>query len=219
MTEERKGIYQVLNISLAATYDNHALIINGNILVAGQIPITVMARINDKKNKPVNLAIFRRIRMAIKKIYITTTATSATDLILFSSKDVEVDALGYGARSVLVDSLGVEYDARDIVDVEADNTIANLNNGVTYTGDQFATEGYASIKGMVFADRDLELYIDQSWDGTNYDESTEVDYDSGTVDGGYVIPVVAPYARLRVANTSGGNTTTLRAVAILSTGV
>ncbi len=218
MSDLREGVYQVLDINLGKTYTEHPIIIGGNILVVGQIPITVLARINDKKGKQVNLAIFRSIKMKIDKIYITTTTTSTTDLILFTSKDVEVEALGFGDRAVLVDTLGVEYDARDIVDELADSTVAVINNGVTYTGAQFATDGFNKIIGMLFADRNLTLYIDQSWDGANYDEITTVAYVANATDEGFSVEIIGLYARIRINNASGVNTTVTRMGAYLSSG-
>lgn len=218
MSEPREGVYQVLEIKLGKTYTEHPIIIGGNILVVGQIPITVMARINDKKGKQVNLSIFRNIKMKIDRIYITTTATSATDLILFTSKDVEVEALGFGARAQLVDTLGIEYDARDIADELADSTIAVIVNTETYTGAQFATEGFNKIIGMLFADRNLTLYIEQSWNGVNYDEITTVAYVANSVDGGFSVEIIGLYARIRVNNASGADTTITRLGAYLSSG-
>jgi hypothetical protein len=91
-----------------------------------------------------------------------------------------------------------------------DSTIANINNGASYTGSMKNVQLFSKIVGTIFADRNLTLYVDFSSDGTNFDysNSTSVTASTGAT---FSVEVCAPWVRLRITNASGGNTTILRA--------
>lgn len=211
--------YDVKTIYLNATMTNKEFAFDATVIVVGQIPIEVRCRVNDMGNEPFNLQIFRQLNMNVQKLYLTTTDISSTPLILFVSKGVTVATSGFGNRAVLVDSLASEYDARKVKTTLADSTIVNLADGATYTGAQFATEGYQKIIGSVFSNAAGTLYVDQSQDITNYDVIETIAYAAGSVLVGFSVEIVAPYARIRFIDTAGTAQTSFRLFAYLSTGV
>lgn len=218
MAELDRERYDITEIPLNATMTDVAFAFDANILIVGQIPIQVDVRINDVGSPKMNLQIFRRLDMQIKRIFITTTTTSTTSLILFSSKDVSVDTAGFGNRAQLIDSVGTEYDARDTVETSVVSNATNINDGVTESVAAFTTSGYNKIAGFIFADQALTVTVEQGRDGTNWDEVTTIAYTASSTDGGFSVEIVAPYARLQFANASGTNTTACRKYAALSTG-
>lgn len=78
------------------------------------------------------------------------------------------------------------------------NTTPLGANG-TYTSDVKLTDRADSISGMVFADQGGTIYIEQSYDGQNWDIST--DYAVTASDGkGFSESLLAPYVRIRYVN-------------------
>ena len=218
--EELRERYDITEIPLNATMTDVAFYFEANILIVGQIPIDVQCRINDIGAPQMNLAIFRRIDMKIRKIYLTTTSTSTTTLILFSSKDVSVGTAGFGSRAVLVDSSAIEYDARDIVATESYNNSDNINNGASKTTGELTTTGYNKITGWVFSDKDLtvQCLATKATGGTDRIVAT-VDHTGSATEGtAFEFPVVTAYMTITFDNSSGANTTTCETVVSLSTG-
>jgi hypothetical protein len=218
MTEFIREEYDVTTIPLGATMTDEPFYFDANTVIIAQVPIEVTAKINDVANKGINLQIFRRLDMKVTVLFITTTDTSTTPLIIFASKNVSVGTSGFGSHAVLVDSLASEYDARLVKRTLADSTITNLADGATYTGAQFATDGYNKLVGSVYSNATGTLYVDQSQDGTNYDVIDTIAYVGAAVTGGFSVEIVAPYARVRYVDTAGTAQTSFRLFAYLSTG-
>ena len=77
-------------------------------------------------------------------------------------------------------------------------TTALGSNGTFATG-TLNSDTYDSIVGSVFADQTGTLYVEQSFDGTNWDVSKSI---AVTASAGQAInePLVAPYFRARYVN-------------------
>lgn len=217
-TEAIRQEYDVLTVPLGATMTNKEFSFDAEVVIIAQVPITVDARINDLSNRALNLQIFRRIDMKVTKLFLTTTTTSTTDLIIFSSKNVSVGTAGFGSHAILVDSLATEYDARDIVQELLDSTITPLADGATYEGAQFATAGYNKLIGSVFSNATGTLTVEQSQNGTNYDIIDTIAYVGAAVTGGFSVEIVAPYARVQFVDTAGTAQTSFRLYVYGSTG-
>ena len=90
-----------------------------------------------------------------------------------------------------------------------DSTTTVLGDGLTYTGSAFHVAGYGVIVVTVYADRAGTLYVDQSGDGTNYDEITVIAYTAAATNG-HSVEVVGITARLRFTNAAGAAQTSFR---------
>lgn len=218
VTVANEAGYEPLSIPLNATLNEYKISTDAKILVVGQCPIEVLARINLPSAKQIDLRLYRGLTIPIKRIYLTTTTVSTDPLELLFSNQLEVSLLGAGARVELIDAGATPYDARDTVTVLADSSVANINNGASYTSDAIITTGYNKLTIMVYSNKELTLEVQQSWDGTNYDEVTTIDIDDAVKTNGHSVEVIAPYMKIKLSNASGANTTTMRMGAYLSTG-
>jgi len=215
----REQPVDVRTIYLNANLTEKEVAVDATAMFVIQCPIDVQARINSLESTQVNLATLRGIsNIPLRRIYLTTTTTDSDPLILVFTKEVNVTATGFGARVTLVDSGGSPLDPAHTTRTLADSTTANINTGSSYTGSSFSTSKYNKITGILFADQDLTLSIEQSVDGSNWDEVTDITYTASSTDGGYSVEIVGLYARMKISNASGSNTTTLRAYCWLSTG-
>jgi hypothetical protein len=137
------------------------------------------------------------------QIFLTHAAQSGKKLwIITFNETVEVKALAAVSA--------VSAEILNKVSSDLFSTVANINNGITFTGDSFSVEEYAAIVISLYADQDLTLYVDQSLDGTNYDISESQGYASSDAKG-FEFKVIGRTARIRINNDSGANTTVLRA--------
>ncbi len=93
-------------------------------------------------------------------------------------------------------------------------TTTPLNDGQTYTGTWEYCAGYSSVVFYALTDTTVTIYLDFSPDGINVD-STLSFTNTANVNEVHRITVTRPYYRLRIANTSGVNQTTLRAGVLL----
>ncbi len=95
------------------------------------------------------------------------------------------------------------------------STDTPLAAGTAWTSGWFVIDRYTTIVMTVVADRACRVYFEQSWDASVVDAAEWGDYPdpSGTLGSGdgYHTPVVAPYGRVRIENTSGTPQTLLRA--------
>lgn len=208
-----KRLYSTYLISLSATKTNEEYRIVGKSLIVVQCPIEVNLRLNVVEADTLDLRVIRHVNAPFNKFYLTTTATSSDDLIILVSPFVDFGVELPKSAVTLQTALGADYDSRENQMASADSTTTNLANGATYTGSQFTSQGYGWICGTVYASHAGTLYIDQSSDGTNYDEIDSVAI-SATTQTGYSVEVVAPYARIRYTN-GATTTTTLRVYAFL----
>ena len=88
------------------------------------------------------------------------------------------------------------------------STTTALNSGQTVTLGPFQTDRGQNITGTVFADQAGTLYIEQSFDGTNWDKSTSISV-SASAGQGFTEAIIAPIARVRYVN-GGTNQGTFR---------
>ena len=78
-------------------------------------------------------------------------------------------------------------------------TTSPLGANATYVSDAKVTDRADNISGSVFADQAGTIYIEQSYDGQNWDIST--DYSVSANDGkGFNESLYAPYVRVRYVN-------------------
>lgn len=96
---------------------------------------------------------------------------------------------------------------------------SNINDGDTEEITSFETNGYNKITGFIYADQDLTVYIEQSFDNSNWDVQSTLNYTAETLSGGFSVEVIAPYARVRFSNSSGTDTSECRKLVRLSAGV
>jgi hypothetical protein len=187
-------------------------------LVVGQIPISISARINDRAAESFDLSTFRRIDHPLKRLYITSTATSSRDLILFASKGVSVGAIGFGARVELVDSLGIRYDSRDVVNESVISTNTNINDGATETTGEIVTGGFNKLTGWCYASHELTAYVYAYYASGGTGREVDSIAIAATTGTGFSVEVVAPIMEIIFDNSSGSNTTTCEKQVYLSTG-
>lgn len=94
----------------------------------------------------------------------------------------------------------------------------NILDDTTEETDLIETVGYNKITGLIYADQDLTVYIDQSTDLTNWDVVTTVNYVGLSIGGGFSVEIITPYARVRFNNSSGSDTESCRKTVRLSAG-
>jgi len=95
---------------------------------------------------------------------------------------------------------------------------ANIDDDTTEKTDSFETAGYNKVTGLIYADQDLTIYVDQSIDMSNWDVVTTINYIGTATDGGFSVEIIAPYARVRFDNSSGSDTESCRKTVRLSAG-
>src|SRR5512142_197780 len=66
-----------------------------------------------------------------------------------------------------------------------------------------------NICGTIFADQDGTIYIEQTFDGTNFDLSASYDITGGEGQG-FNEPIIAPVAQVRFVNTTASPQDTFR---------
>lgn len=99
------------------------------------------------------------------------------------------------------------------------NSEENIRDDFVEETNSFRTAGFNKITGIIYADQDLTVYIDQSIDGKNWDETTEAkNYTAESNDCAFSVEIVAPYVRIRFVNNSGDDTTECRRFVQLSAG-
>jgi hypothetical protein len=96
---------------------------------------------------------------------------------------------------------------------ELDRNIANVNNGSSYTGPWIKVEGFSevSVEWISAGGATITPSVDESFDGVTQDRTTAAG--AAGANGPAVptvVPVSAPYVRMRLAVTVA-NTTTFRA--------
>lgn len=82
---------------------------------------------------------------------------------------------------------------------ELDNTTVALGIDASYQSSNLNIETYKALCGSVYADQAGTLYIEQSFDGTNWDISSSVAISAG-VGESFEISINAPYGRVRYVN-------------------
>lgn len=97
----------------------------------------------------------------------------------------------------------------------ANGSTDNLTNGSTFTGTWESVEGYGEINIVITAEPStvgLTIYVDTSWDeGSTTEKSIPRSYRAATTGALPIrLGVAQPYARLRVVNDGGVDTTTLK---------
>ena len=135
------------------------------------------------------------ISYPFKYVWLQSTAQPSKTLFLTVGRGVKA-----GAQAIEI--------TNDLSAV-LDSTTTVLGDGLTYTSSAFHVAGYGVIVVTVYADRAGTLYVDQSGDGTNYDEITPIPY-VATATNGHSIEVVAPTARVRFTNAAGAAQTAFR---------
>lgn len=85
-------------------------------------------------------------------------------------------------------------------------TPAPLAASATYTSDNLSMGSYDKIVGSVYADQTGNLYVNQSYDGKNWDVQSTVTVSASTPTG-FNIAVVAPYQQIVYTNGSTAQST------------
>lgn len=93
-----------------------------------------------------------------------------------------------------------------------DQTVTNLSAGATYTGSSVDITDYSYLLVMVLADQSHDVTVEQSGDGTNFDQVDTISARAANTKTAIApFPVVGLKGRLKVKNNGGVSTTTLRA--------
>ena len=94
----------------------------------------------------------------------------------------------------------------------------NIKTSTTEKIDLIETTGYNKITGFVFADQNLTIYVDQSFNQTHWDVVSTIPYVGNSTGGAISVEIIAPYARVRFDNSSGTDTSKCRKIIRLSAG-
>lgn len=114
--DSKEENYSVRNIKLNTLLNNHKIELDSALLYVISAPISVQARINHEGADAFPLNRFKLIKAkensVIKRIFISTTETSTSDLQIVMSDKELFGQIGVDQNVILVDSDAVEYDAR-----------------------------------------------------------------------------------------------------------
>lgn len=100
----------------------------------------------------------------------------------------------------------------DIQSVYSDNlfvTTTNLGAGATYTSSTFDLQNYKRITGKFVLDRIYSIYIDESDDGSTFDNTYSVTGVSASTVTTIDYNIKTRYVRIRIRNEDGVNATTV----------
>ncbi|QII11243.1 hypothetical protein KsCSTR_18640 [Candidatus Kuenenia stuttgartiensis] len=89
---------------------------------------------------------------------------------------------------------------------DIDSTTMPLGAGATYIGVAKDALPFRNISGTLYSDQNCTLYIEQSQDGENWDYSSSFAVTGGTGTG-FVVDVLATFARMRIVNGATPQTT------------
>ena len=164
----------------------------------------------------------------IRRLYLTNSAEEGGVLELIFGGDASFE-VGAGPTVQLVgmstllskqddiiSTLQTELQ-RAITGVDLSNVLAStdtpLANGTAWISGWFTVDRYAQVVITALADTAMEVRVEYSWDQSTVHAVEVIDYPKagGTVGegDGYVVDVVAPYARIKVTNNSGADQTSL----------
>jgi hypothetical protein len=143
-----------------------------------------------------------------------------------STDELTVDAASKAARVTIYDNAGNEVGAtldsdghfnlevsttQNVIVATGNSSVANINNGDTFTGATQSTLGVNGIQVSLFSDKILTMYVDQSSDNAGHWDIVSLPIICPANAGiARTVLAVASYFRVRVVNASGSNTTSLR---------
>lgn len=217
ITTKQLGDYKLIEIPLNKALDNRLIPLDSPLVYVINAPIVVNARINARGNDfvPLNrLKLIKGVEGAlITKMYLTTTTTSSETLQLITA-DLDIfGEIGVSQNVVLVDSLGVEYDARHLYIytgstwIQKRQEIAEALANITGTGNSASIDitGYgfkavtfffARVSGVV----EISVKIQACYDGVNFSDFTTI---LTSVSGSLVFHIIDKPARFyRVVTTA-----------------
>jgi len=194
--------YEVRAFAMDSARADEKIEIEGDQLTAqvstGGTLSGVKIRFNMPTADQVPMDMFNPWKQQFYTIYLTHTAQSGKTLYLAIGREAAAETIGYSISAEFLNKVTL-----------LDSTTDNLNASATYTSSQFTVDAYARIIGTLLMTQNGTLYVDQSSDGTNYDFVESTSYTANDTLG-FSVEVVAPYARVRLTNTGGSATTTLR---------
>lgn len=173
------GDYKLIEVPLNRILNDRRIPLDSPLVYIISSPIAIEGRINRRGNDklPLNrLKLIKGVNGAlITKMFLTTTTTSPDKLQIITADKEIFGEIGVSQNVVLVDSLGVEYDARDVqstvielMDVDIRSTVAVDSDSLTLTG--FRSMTVVLDNGL---DQDVTVQPQGSLDGVNF-------YDIGT---------------------------------------
>jgi hypothetical protein len=190
-------------LPLAITPDGKLIV--GGIAVSGDIEIGAVelkdweseTRVRVADDNGENAVYVQSKSLALNSSLVTIDQTLTDG----SQKTQIVDGSGNGITSTAevagIRSLDVNIKSNFLVQLDATDT--PLAGNASYTGPSVNVTKYARIVGIVFTNKAGNLYIDQSYDNSNWDYSSNfaIAANKGL---GYSVETIAPYARLRIVN-------------------
>lgn len=90
------------------------------------------------------------------------------------------------------------------------SSTVNLAAGASYIGAAVQDLSYTAVQFIVRADQNLQIYVDQSPDGVNWDISDSFEFYTADGGAGSTVQLVASYYRIRVTNVGASPTTFFR---------
>ncbi len=124
ITKELSLAYIVHKIKLNKILTDEKIPLNSPIVYITKKPIAMTAKINDPSNGAFDLTRVSIIelpnRQLVKSLFITTTVTSTEQIEIITSDHRIFSDIGIENSVVLIDTSGVEYDARDVQQLNAE---------------------------------------------------------------------------------------------------
>jgi hypothetical protein len=107
----------------------------------------------------------------------------------------------------------IQLQSVEVTDVSVKKTLVELDsslsplpaNGTYTTASPFNMSIYDKLVGTVYADQPGTLSIQQSWDGSNWDEQSTISISANSGQG-FEIDVIAPFGRVVYTNGSTAQT-------------
>jgi len=161
---------RLLEYPLNKSYDNKPLIVDGNYLVAINVPINCYVRVNDASATQIPLHKVRVLKGRITRLYLTTSTTSSEKLQLIVSNNPTFEVTSFGERVILIDENYIEYDARLAKQISTSVYSADIRDTNAHTSNSVAMEGYRSAvltlnNGL---DAEVTIKVEGSLDGSDW---------------------------------------------------
>ena len=166
--------YKTHEIKLNKTHKDLEIPLNSPIVYITNVPITIKARINSRENDILNVTTVGIIKLPsdtlIESLFITTTSTSS-DILEIVTSDVDIFSdVGIKDSVLLVDNVGVGYDARDVQQIDAELASAIALRDTALDAYSLDISAYRDSLFVVYSSLDQSLTVKYygSVDGTKY---------------------------------------------------
>lgn len=152
-----KPDYRVVEVTLDTVKTDHRIPVGTRYVFLISTPVDITVKIGDKSKQPLNFGLLKSLDAGegkkISDLFLSWTTTSSTKAYLVLSNEAFLTFGGSSQIVSLATSLGVEYDARQIVDSDGDEVDVIASNSALKTmlydnNNRYVQFGYAEGEGV-----------------------------------------------------------------------